>query len=82
VLRSPIVDTRFSVFCDVDLPSHKWKDTAGNAFHVRIAGALGMFVLANLVRREVDIQRPIMPSADLDASDDEGPQPVRKVRRT
>ena len=65
------------------MPSYKWKDVAGNAYHVRIAGALGTFVLANVVPREVGrIQHSIMvPSADSDASDDEAAQPPRKIRR-
>ena len=69
VRQSPIVDTRFSVKCDAELPSHQLKDLTGNAFNARILGALAAFMLANIAPRELGTPEYPLP---LDADEDSG----------
>ena len=66
------------------LPSCQWKDIAGNAYPARIAGALAMFMLANVVRREVGTIQKLVESIQqtdgYDADDEAAQQPSKVLK--
>jgi len=84
-LRRPIVATKYQVSFDDSVVSD-WmlKEMAGNGFHLNIVGALGMFLLANVVPRDqVDSQIPgaIKHEGEDEDGDEPGEPSLPKARR-
>ena len=84
-LRRPIVTTKYQVsFDDAIVSNWMLKEMAGNGFHLNIVGALGMFLLANVVPRDqVDSQIPgaIKHEGEDEDGDEPGEPSPPKARR-